>query len=55
LPLDLELALVQGSEQTVVDAGPVDVDTHEVFPYAGDCVDKIAFIRVRDVALRTCA
>jgi mono/diheme cytochrome c family protein len=55
LPLHLTLVLVPGEEPTVVDAGPVDVYTPEVFPYAGDCANKIAFNTVRDIAVRTCA
>jgi hypothetical protein len=55
LPLHLTLVLVPGTEQTVVDAGP-DIDPNrQVFPYEGDCVDKIAFNTVRDVAVRACA
>lgn len=55
LPLHLTLTLVPGDEPTVVDAGPIEVYEPTVFPYEGDCVDKIAFNEVRDVAVRACA
>ena len=52
--LFLKLLLVPGENNGEIDAGVV-VYTPEIFPYEGDCTDKISFNAARDVVVAKCA